>query len=222
MLAKWIVCRVSQSNRPAFAAAQLKWTGIAGCDGFSGQFGGFCGEHVHVVGLWSKRELYEQFMQRDHDSITRANRQHELCSDIRVCVLSRVMDLPGEHASLADAVPFGVFARIALCEVHEANVEHFLAIQREVWAPAMANVPGMLGGAFWSFDEHPNRFLVSSLWRSESDHSAYSSGVVPQLRQRTAVEQDLASIQGYHFNLQRPWSVFSSRRAPDRQGTGGR
>jgi Domain of unknown function (DUF4937 len=72
VLAKWIVCRVSGSNRPAFSAAQQKWSRIAGCNGFIGQFGGFCGKHAHVIGLCSKRDLYEQFMQRDHGAIALA------------------------------------------------------------------------------------------------------------------------------------------------------
>jgi Domain of unknown function (DUF4937 len=221
VLAKWIVCRVSGSNRPAFSAAQQKWSRIAGCNGFIGQFGGFCGKHAHVIGLCSKRDLYEQFMQRDHGAIAPANWQQEFYANIRVCVLSKVMDMPGEHASLANAVPSGVFARVAVCEVHKPNVEHFLAMQREVWTPAMAGAPGMLGGAFWSFEGQPNRFLVSSLWRSESEHSTYMSEAVPTLRQCAAAEQDLVSVQGYHFDLQRTWSVCPSRHAPDRQGVVG-
>jgi heme-degrading monooxygenase HmoA len=210
MIAKWIVCRVSESHRSAFAAAQRLWSGMSGCNGFSGQFGGFCGEHAHIVGLWSQRELYDQFMSCRHDVIARENRQHEFYSHIHVSVLGKVMELPGECASLAEAVTSAVFARLAVREVHESNVEHFLAMQRDVWAPAMAKAPGMLGGACWSFEGQPSRFLVSSLWRSESEHGAYASGEVPRLRECAAVDQDIAQVQGRHFNLQQSWSIRPS------------
>ena len=211
MLAKWIVCRVTKPNRPGFAEAQSRWSTIAGCDGFRGQFGGFAGDHAHIVGLWSDQAAYQQFMRHEHDLIAGRNRQSQFYSEIQVGLLSQAMDMPGQHATLADAVPFASFVRIADCTVAEARIDHFLEVQRAVWSPGMASAPGMLGGAFWSFDGQPNRFLVVSLWRSEAEHDAYATELLPRLRGLAVPEQDLVSIQGYHFGLQLPWSVNPHR-----------
>lgn len=207
MLAKWIVCRVDGPDRAGFAQAQLHWNALARCEGFRGQFGGFTESCAHIIALWSVPGAYVRFMQREHDSIGGTSAQSSFYSELRVSLLSEVMDMPGRHTGLAEAVPSATFVRIADCTVADSRIDHFLEMQRSVWSPGMAGAPGMLGGAFFRFEDHAHRFLVVSLWRSAAEHAAYASELLSTLRGRAAPEQDLRSIHGHHFVLERAWSV---------------
>lgn len=210
MLAKWIICRVAEASRPGFSEAQLSWSATAECRGFLGQCGGFHGDFAHMLALWKDRSALEAFTRMEHDAIANSSQQRGFYSAIQVHVLSRVMDLPGEHPTLAEAVPLGAFVRIADCTVHVANRTHFVDAHKQVWRPGLAAVPGMLGGAMWTFDDRPNRYLVMTLWDDEESHARYVSDAMPDLRARAATHADIAHIESRPFHLVPSWTVSLS------------
>ncbi|MCB9898136.1 MAG: DUF4937 domain-containing protein [Planctomycetes bacterium] len=208
MLAKSIACTVAERERPAFARAQRRWSAIATCDGFLGQLGGFEGDGAYVLGLWRDGDAYARFMREAHDEVTSTNDQAATYSAISVELARVALGMPGECASLVEALPYAGFLRVAECDVDPTRVGHFTAVQRDVWTPGMARVPGMLAGAFWTSDTRPARFLVTTLWRGEREHVAYARDVLPALRGRAAADADLRAIRGRQFTLEPSWTVL--------------
>lgn len=72
LFCKWMHCQVEPHNKNTFAAAQARWSDLAGLPGFLGQMGGW---NVHepteacIVSFWQDTDTYQHFMQNHHDAI---------------------------------------------------------------------------------------------------------------------------------------------------------
>jgi heme-degrading monooxygenase HmoA len=207
VLAKWIVCRVAAASRPAFSEAQLAWAATADCTGFLGQCGGFHEDFAHVLALWKDRRSMEDFARHEHEALANSGQQRGFYSAVEVHVLSRLVEMPGERASLPQAVPAGSFARISDCTVHASRRSHFVEAHLRIWRPGLSRVAGLLYGTLWAFDDRPNRFLVASLWDDEASHAGYVGKTMPALRTQAGMHEDIAHIESRGFGLVRSWTV---------------
>ena len=218
MFVKLIVCQVPEETRDRFTAGQRQWAALAGVDGFLGQVGGWqpskatpaddAAEHTAViVGLWRDEDAYDHFMSDVHDSIFNANDQRGSYGAIDVTRWRRLLDIPGERATMPAAIAGGALLRLAHCTVRGERVDHFIEVQQRLWNLSMAAAVGMLAGAFSVSDSEPRQYLVGTLWRSEDAHARYVTEDLPGLRDRSDVEIDCESLTGYAVPLEEAWGV---------------
>ncbi|MDM5300547.1 YdbC family protein [Bacillus subtilis] len=74
MLIKKIVCEVDAANAEAFSKAQSQWGALSHVAGFVKQAGGWRTSAdrpltAEIISVWEDREVYEAFMENEHDVI---------------------------------------------------------------------------------------------------------------------------------------------------------
>jgi heme-degrading monooxygenase HmoA len=204
VLAKWITCEVPAGARDRFAAAQQRWSVIADQPGLIGQVGGWDSRtgRAHVLGLWADVDSHQAFLRDRHDAVADAGG----CTGIEVALGEVVLTMPSTAAVVAGAVSGGLL-RVADCHLAAGAEEHFVAVQRDVWAPAMASA-GVLGGVLVQSAAH--RYLVATFWPDVETHRRYAEEV-PRLRARAAADTDIASMSGRVLDLEPAWRVLAIR-----------
>lgn len=200
MLAKWITCDVPAHTRDRFAAAQQRWSVIADQPGLIGQVGGWDSQtgRAHVLALWTDTDSHQAFLRNRHDSIADAGGD----TGIAVALGEVVLTMPGATAMS------GGLLRVADCHLAVGAEEHFLAVQREVWAPAMATA-GVLGGVL--VRPAARHYLVATFWPDVETHREYAEQV-PGLRAQAAADDDIASMSGHVLELEPAWRVTGPNR----------
>ncbi|GGQ67273.1 DUF4937 domain-containing protein [Kitasatospora griseola] len=146
MWGKWIGCEVPVAARGRFSAAQEDWSTISDQLGLVGQLGGWdpATGRAQLLGLWTDEAAYRRFMRERHDTVTVGNQQRAGCTAIDIATGGTVLAMAGDVADLPHALEHAALLRVADCRTLPGREEHFLEVQREVWAPGMA-----AAGACW-------------------------------------------------------------------------
>ncbi|MEU6235440.1 DUF4937 domain-containing protein [Kitasatospora sp. NPDC047058] len=213
MWGKWIGCSVPGGRRGRFSAAQGAWSVISDQHGLAGQVGGWdpATGRACLLGLWDDADAYGRFMRERHDAVVAETRQGEICTAIETATGAVVLEMTGDAGGLPRALEAAALLRVADCRLRPGVEEHFLDVQRRVWAPGMAEAGGMLGGVVIRFDAH--RYLVATLWSGAAAHAHYSAEHLPALRERAAPEADVLSVAGHVLPLETAWRVLPRRAA---------
>jgi heme-degrading monooxygenase HmoA len=201
VLAKWITCDVPARTRERFAADQQRWSVIADQPGLIGQVGGWDSRtgRAHVLGLWADAGSHQAFLRDRHDAVADTGGH----TGIAVALGEVVLTMSGATTVVAGAMSGGLL-RVADCHLVAGAEEHFVAVQREVWAPAMA-AAGVLGGVLAR--PAARRYLVATFWPDVETHRRYAEDV-PRVRAQAAVDLDIASMSGHVLALEPTWRVF--------------
>ncbi|MFD7641664.1 DUF4937 domain-containing protein [Kitasatospora sp. NPDC059795] len=207
MWGKWIGCTVPVAARERFSAAQQAWSTISDQPGLIGQVGGWdpATGTARVLGLWADAEAYGRFMRERHDAVVADSRPGDSFTGIDVATGEVVLDMAGDAADLTDALEHATLLRVADCRLLPDRTDHFLDVQRTVWAPGMAAAGGMLAGVVTRLE--PHRYLVTTLWSDATAHRHYATGHLPALHTRAAPDRDLRSITGHALPLEASWRV---------------
>jgi len=198
-------------KKEAFSIAQSQWNKIANSPGLIGQFGGWDTlekKSACIVSLWQDQKCYDHFMTNIHDEIASKNNQSSTYDELEICFFDTLYPMPGKFPDLKSAISDGVYLRVADCYVKEAQALHFENIQKTIWIPAMKQSEGMLGGSFNLQNNGAKRYLVTTLWDNEKDHSLYTKEKVPELRKKANVADDLEKIVGRLIKLEPSWLVL--------------
>lgn len=208
MWGKWIGCTVPVAGRERFSAAQRAWSTISDQQGLVGQVGGWdpATGRAHVLGLWTDADAYGRFMRERHDTVFAGTRQGDSCTAIEIATGEIVFEMSGDSAGLPDALDTAALLRVADCRLWPGREERFLTVQRQVWAPGMAEAGGMLAGVVTRLDAH--RHLVTTLWSGSAAHRHYAAEHLPALRSRAEPEADIRSMTGHLLPLERAWRVL--------------
>ncbi|MFI6154321.1 DUF4937 domain-containing protein [Kitasatospora sp. NPDC051170] len=217
MWGKWIGCSVPTESRERFSAAQRAWSSISDQPGLIGQVGGWdpATGRAQLLALWTDEDAYRRFMREGHDAVTAANRQSTSYTAIDVATGEVVLDMPGDAGTaLPLALERATLLRVADCRLLPGRDDHFLHIQRHLWAPGMAAAGGMLTGVVTRLE--PHRYLVTTLWSTPAAHQHYTTHHLPTLLSRATLQQDVDSMTGHTLPLEPTWRVNS---AQDRHGS---
>lgn len=203
MFCKWITCTVDPGTRPAFATAQERWSVIAAEHGLIGQVGGwaFDTNRAHLLGVWDCAESYARFMRNRHDCVAEQAGHAGTYRDLAACAGPVVFSIDGDAGSLGVAIEQGTLLRVADCVVRAGRGEHFVQVQRSVWAPGMAAAGGMLAGLFTQLG--PDRYRSSP-----TAHTRYARDDINALRQRASADDDIDALTGTVFKLEPRWRVI--------------
>jgi heme-degrading monooxygenase HmoA len=210
MLLKWIVCQVARPNRDRFSQAQEQWAAVAGLEGFVAQVGGWdLGAECQacIAALWRDAASYGAFMTGEHEAIVRRNGQARTYDASTTALFEVLWEIPGWSPSLLSALGSGAIMRTADCVLRPGRQDHFLQVQQSLWAPAMDETEGMLGGVFGRSRGAGSRYLVATLWQDRAAHESYVENRLLDLRAQASVERDLERIEGRVIALERLWRV---------------
>ncbi len=211
MFVKWIVCEVEDDQKQAFSKAQEKWKEIVVAKGFLAQTGGWDIDNqgiACVISFWEKAEALDFFMKNIHDKIFHENKQSNTYKSINIGYFSDKIEMHGQSDSLTDAFRKSSFLRIADCFVKPGRTGHFEKVQKEIWLPGMRNSHGMLGGVFSKDVNNSNRYLVSTFWDNETNHTRYVNSILPVLQKKADIKNDLENISGRKISLVDSWKVI--------------
>ncbi|MEU3573725.1 DUF4937 domain-containing protein [Kitasatospora sp. NPDC036755] len=210
MFGKWIDCRVRPGAREAFAAGQRHWSALSDQPGLVGQTGGWQpdADRALLLALWADEPAYARFLRERHDRIADLADQRSSSLEIEVSTGPVVLTMPGAVPSLPAALGRATVLRAADCRLHPGRAEHFLDVQREVWAPGMAAADGMLGGTVTRLAA--DRCLVTTLWTTAAAHHAYTTDRLPALLARAAVATDVRALTGHLLPLEPSWRVLGA------------
>ncbi len=210
-LLKWIVCQVPPELRNAFDQAQQQWQRLAAAAGFLGQIGGWDQRdptQACILALWRDRAAYDRFMAQLHDDIVAQSDQRRTYTAIHVSMAEVLFPMPGAAPELGGALAMGNVLRVADCQVHSAQIDHFVTVQQQVWLSAMDPSDGMLGGCVSRTSVEDTHYLVTTLWDTMANHERYVVNQVPTLRTQAAVNDELMTLTGYVVALAPQWSVL--------------
>ncbi len=210
MIVKLIQVDVSPDLVDRFSSGQTAWQDLSKVEGFCGQIGGWALDNPSravIVGLWRDRACFRNFMTDVHDGIFAGSGQKGTYESSDVSLWNRVLDVPGHFETVFSAVDDGFFLRIALCRLKPDRREHFIDAQKTIWNPGMASAGGMKAGVFCESTMSPDRYMVCTLWGSESDHRHYREGPFHELRRRAEVEVDCESVLGLLAGVEPSWRV---------------
>ncbi|MGK5727928.1 DUF4937 domain-containing protein [Streptomyces sp. URMC 124] len=212
MWGKWIGCSVPPDARGRFSAAQGAWSVIRDQPGLVGQVGGWdpATGRAHVLGLWAGPAAYGRFMRERHDAVVAGNRQADGFTAIETADGEVVQEMAGDTTrgvhGLPGALESAALLRVADCLLLPGREEHFLEVQRRVWAPGMAAAGGMLAGCVTRLG--PHRYLVTTLWSGQAAHEHYVTRHLPSLHARASVGDDVRSVTGHLLPLEQAWRVL--------------
>ncbi|MFD9354634.1 DUF4937 domain-containing protein [Streptomyces sp. NPDC060031] len=208
MWGKWIGCSVPVAARGRFTVAQRAWAAISDQPGLIGQVGGWdpATGRAHVLAFWSDAESYGRFMRERHDTVFAESGQQKSYTAIETATGETVLAMAGDTGDLPVALESATLLRVADCRLLPSREEHFLEVQRSVWAPGMAAAGGMLAGTVTRLDEH--RHLVTTLWSGADAHAQYVTSHLPALRSRAALADDLRSTTGHVLPLDPAWRIL--------------
>ena len=209
MYIKWIVCDVKSDMRNKFSASQEKWKDTTKAEGFIAQAGGWNLLNLNeacIISFWKNKKSLDWFMQNLHDKIFNNNKQAVSYKAINVGYFDKVLNMEGEVNSLTKAVEKSKLLRIADCEVKPDKAEHFVNMQKEVWLPGMRQAKGMLGGIF---SKNNLRYLVSTFWDNKENHTKYTEDLLPGLKVKSNVADDIINIVGMKILLVDSWKVIN-------------
>ncbi|KJS60514.1 DUF4937 domain-containing protein [Streptomyces rubellomurinus] len=223
MWGKWIGCEVPDAARGRFWAAQRAWEAIGDQPGLVGQVGGWdhAAGRAHVLGLWRDADAHGRFLRERHDQVLAGSGQRGAYTAIETATGEVVLTMEGEEPDLPGALARAALLRVADCRLLPGREEHFLDVQRQVWAPGMAAAGGLLGGVVTRLDEA--RHLVATLWSDAAAHRHYTAEYLPGLRSRAGLAGDVRSLTGHVLTLEPAWRVLPEARPggkPPAPGTG--
>jgi len=204
VIAKLIECRVPETQRAAFDAAQRGWSVLAAERGFVMQIGGWdarSSDVAIILGLWKSVAAYDVFMSGPHDAV--AGRQTATYERIDVTVLPLSLEMPGLANDVISALRDAALLRVARCELIPGRSRHFDRVQQLHWASVMEEA-GMLGGAMWRSGDVA---IVTTGWPSVDVHERYAREVLPEAREEAEVERDVAETRGYGVRTEATWRV---------------
>jgi heme-degrading monooxygenase HmoA len=205
MLLKIIVVQVVDAA--AYDRAQRAWARLRAAPGFIAQTGGWThSQHAIIAAFWKSRSAHAAFMKGGHDALEREYLGSHRAIDVTLAREHLPMD--GEAPGILEAVEAGGFLRLTDCRVEREHVDHFLAVQREVWTPAMQASPGMLGGTFAQVEDDAQRFFVASLWSDERAHDRYQRERFPSAYTASAAQADTTRIMGQFAQIVPEWRVL--------------
>ncbi|MTI32345.1 DUF4937 domain-containing protein [Xanthovirga aplysinae] len=211
MYVKWIVCQVEEDKKESFSEAQVEWIKIGQSQGLMGQVGGWNKNRENeacIISFWKNKSALERFMQTLHDEVFERNRQADFYSNISVSYFNGKMPMVGMEKSLNEVISKAQFLRIADCKVIKDRQEQFEKVQQSIWLPAMQIANGMLGGEFSVAEEESTRYLVATFWETEVLHEDYVRNILPGLRKKAGVSNNIIDLGGKGIVLEEKWRVL--------------
>lgn len=210
MIIKRIICKVKESEREMFYEHQKQWKPLSKVKGFIGQIGGWNNQQqltACIYSFWESEIEYQEFMEKEHDQIFVHSGQESTYESINVSLFEEKLSIPGLEDNIVAVIRKSNYIRIALSQVKQHKLKHFVEIQEKVWNAEMQKTEGMLGGTFSTHQKQNNEFLVLTGWESADCHQNYMKDNFPELFKKAKPKDDVLELTGEQFKVEEAWRV---------------
>ncbi|WP_096187529.1 YdbC family protein [Evansella halocellulosilytica] len=211
VIIKRITCDVKEDQKLEFYEYQKQWKPLSDVQGFLGQIGGWNKKDplkACIYSFWQSETDYQHFMREIHDDMFVSSGQEETYHSINVNLFQEQLSLPGSENNIVPILRSSRYCRIALPEVREEKVKHFVDMQKNVWNFGMKKCNGMLGGTFACALNDRSNFLVFSGWKTKDDHQKYMEDHFPDLFKNASPHNDVLNLKGEQFEVEEAWVVL--------------
>lgn len=211
MIIKRISCMVKEGNKEAFYEYQKQWRHLSKAKGFLGQVGGWGITQpltACVYSFWDNKVDYQEFMKEEHDQIFVNSGQESTYESIDVSLFQEELKVSGLEDNIVKVLRKCKYIRVALGQVKDYKMKHFIDMQKKVWNIEMKKSQGMIGGTFAFSEKQSNDFLVLTGWESEDSHKNYTEDIFPELLKITKPKNDVLELKGEQFKVEESWRVF--------------
>jgi heme-degrading monooxygenase HmoA len=209
MLFKLIIATVPSSLRAEFTASQTAaWSGLGSVPGFLAQGGGWETNHPDwaiVIAYWKNEQSYADFMRQQHDSF--ADQQRETYSQLQVYSGHVIMNM--KEADPRILMNEAEIVRVTDLTLLPDSSPMFLAMQFDVWRPALAGASGILGNTVARLARLPDRFASTTFWRSTDALRNFLENLYPALSAQANLEKHIKERVSYHARLEPSWRVLA-------------
>ena len=211
MLFKLIAATVPNDRHAKFSESQASgWSGLESVPGFVAQIGGWVNDRPDcavIVAYWKNEQFYADFMREQHDSFV--NRQRDTYSELRVNTGQVILTIKEADPRVAIAQT-GVM-RVTDITLRQDSSPLFLAMQFDIWRPALISSGGMLGNTLSRLGRLPDRFASTTFWSSSDALRNYLETIYPVLSVQAKLKDHVGEMVSYHIPLESSWSVVGFR-----------
>ena len=206
MLIKWIVAEVSKEKRESFSRAQRSRTDLRVFKGFVSQVGGWvqqsAGQAV-ILACWRDTSSYDAFTQNQHDApAAKETGAYQAAETLLGSVITTINERD----------PSAIFAQATFLRVSDVTLRPdfspiFMAAQMQIWFPALASSPGMVGALWSRITGHKERFLLATCWRDAASCDIFRHEIYPALKDRAKPDVYIQQLTIYFVPLESDWTV---------------
>jgi hypothetical protein len=206
MLIKWIVAEVSKENSESFSRTQRSQTDLRGFKGFVSQAGGWVQQpagRAVILACWRDTLSHDAFTQNQHDALAEKETGAYQAAET---LLGSVITTINERD------PSVIFAQATFLRVSDFTLRPdfspiFMAAQLQIWFPALASSPGMVGALLSRVTGHKERFLMATCWRDAASCDIFRHEIYPALYDRAKPDVYIQQLTIYLVPLESDWTV---------------
>jgi hypothetical protein len=105
-----------------------------------------------------------------------------------------------------------IFAQATFLRVSDVTLRPdfspiFMASQMQIWFPALASSPGMVGALLSRITGHKERFLLATCWRDAASCDIFRHEIYPALYDRAKPGVYIQQLTIYFVPLESDWTV---------------
>jgi hypothetical protein len=205
MLIKWIVAEVSKEKCESFSRAQRSRTDLRVFKGFVSQVGGWVQQSAGravILACWRDTLSHDAFTQ-----------QHVAFAEKETGAYQAAETLLGNViTTINERDPSVIFAQATFLRVSDVTLRPdfspiFMAAQMQIWFPALASSPGMVGALLSRVTGHKERFLMATCWRDAASCDIFRHEIYPPLYDRAKPGVYVQQLTIYLVPLESDWTV---------------
>jgi heme-degrading monooxygenase HmoA len=206
MLIKWIVAEISKEKCESFSRAQRSQTDLRGFKGFVSQAGGWVQQSAGravILACWRDTLSHDAFTQNQHDALAEKEAGAYQTAET---LLGSVITTINERD------PSAIFAQATFLRVSDVTLRPdfspiFMAAQMQIWFPALASSPGMVGALLSRITGYKERFLLATCWRDAASADIFRHEIYPPLYDRAKPDVYIRQLTIYLVPLESDWTV---------------
>ena len=206
MLIKWIVAEVSKEKCESFSRAQRSRTDLRVFKGFVSQVGGWVQQSAGravILACWRDTSSYVAFAQSQHDALAaKETSAHQASETLLGSVITTINE--GDPSVISAQA---TFLRVSDVTLRPDFSPIFMAAQMQIWFPALASSPGMVGALLSRISGHKERFLLATFWRDAASCDIFRYEIYPALYDRAKPDVYIQQLTIYFVPLESDWTV---------------
>jgi heme-degrading monooxygenase HmoA len=206
MLIKWIVAEVSEESSESFSRTLQSRSGLRACKGFISQAGGWVPQspgRAVILACWRDTSSYDAFLQNQHDPLAPNESAGYQAAEMLLGTVITTINERDPRTILAQAT----FLRVSDVTMRPDCSPIFMAAQMQIWTPAFASSPGMIGALLSRITGHKERFLLATFWRDAASCDVFRHEIYPSLYDRANPSDYIQQLTIYLVPIEPDWTV---------------
>jgi hypothetical protein len=206
MLIKWIVAEVSKEKCESFSKAQPSQSQLGIQKGFVCQVGGWVQQSsgcAVILACWRDTSSYDAFARSQRDALASNESDGYQAAEMLLGTVITTINERDPRVILAQAT----FLRVSDVTLRPDCSPIFMAAQMQIWTPAFASSPGMIGALLSRITGHKERFLLATFWKDAASCDVFRHEIYPALYERAKPGDYIQQRTIYLVAIESDWTV---------------